>query len=88
MSQPNKVMKLGICQTFKCSVNASNICSTHKVVACNTCAAIMHFNCEMKIKDGERFVIEDIKLLEYLVDKICVEAISSTQNTIKVIKSK
>ena len=80
MSQPNKVMKLGKCDTFKCSVNASNICSTHKVVACNTWAAILHFNCEMKIKDGERFVIEAMELLEFFVDKICVEAISSTQN--------
>ena len=70
IDQPNRRMNLGQCQTRMCSLDALSICSTHKVAIWNICVAVMHYDCDLKIKEGERFVMDVVQLLKDLAERI------------------
>ena len=57
-----------LCQTHNCSADASNICLTDRVVICNMCAAVFHYDCDVKIKDGEWFINHALKSWKDLVN--------------------
>ena len=68
VTQPRQRMNLRLCQTFNCTANASSTCLTDEVVVCNMCTAIFHYDCNVKIKDGEGFVYHTLETLKSFVE--------------------
>ena len=68
VNQPRPRTNWRLCQTHNCSANASSTCLTDGVVVCNMCTAIFHYDCDVKIKDGEGFVIYALETLKDLVE--------------------
>ena len=69
-SQPIGRMNIKQCHTNGCSIDASNIWKNGKAFVCNICAAILHYDCDLKIKDEKGFVENSIELLKDLVQRI------------------
>ena len=58
------------CSTYGCSIDSLNYCMKGKAFVCNTCAAIMHYDCDLKIKDEKGFVENSMELLKDLVQRM------------------
>ena len=69
------------CHTDGCSIDASNICKRERTIICHTCAAILHSNCHLSIKDEAGFIMNSVELLKDLLKKINPEELVCTNNT-------
>ena len=69
------------CQTAGCSIDASNICKRERTIICHTWAAILHSNCQLKIKDEGGFIMNSVELLKDILKKINPEELVCTNNT-------
>ena len=87
-SQSTKIINFEKCHTNGCSIDASNICMNGRIIICNTCTAILHYDCNLKIKDEEGFVINSVELLKNLVQIINTEEFVCSVNTFINILSK
>ena len=68
------------CHTAGCSIDASNICKRERTIICHTCAAILHSNCNLSIKDEGGFIMNSVELLKDLLQKINPEELVCTNN--------
>ena len=68
VNQPRERTNLRLCQTHNCSANASGTCSSDRVFVCNMCAVVFHYNCDVRFKDGEGFVLHALETLKSLVE--------------------
>ena len=69
------------CHTDGCSIDASNICKRERTIICHTCAAILHSNCHLSIKDEAGFIMNSVELLKDLLKKINPKELVCTNNT-------
>ena len=69
------------CQTAGCSIDASNICKRERTIICHTCAAILHSNCHLSIKDEGGFIMNAVELLKDILKKINPEELVCTNNS-------
>ena len=58
------------CSTNGCSIDTLNYCMKGKAFVCNTCAAILHYDCDLKIKDEKGFIENSMELLKDLVQRM------------------
>ena len=81
--QSARKLQFSQCQSHKCTINASNTCLTHKTVLCNLCTSVLHFDCEVKIKDEEGFLFDTFDAISRLAEMIDEEGINSGLDTVK-----
>ena len=67
-NQPRERTNWRLCQPYNCSANASSTCLTDGVVVCDMCTAIFHYDWDVKIKDGEGFIIHALETLKDLAE--------------------
>ena len=63
---------LGICEQPQCSINATNLCQTHKKKVWDTCSVIFHYDWKLKIKmkNCEKYMHAAVEAIEYIIAKI------------------
>ena len=66
---------LGECEQPQCSLNAINLCTTHRKKVWNECSAIFHYGWNLKISNGEDFIKVAKDAIDYLVQDIYDEGI-------------
>ena len=88
VNQPRERANIRLCQTHNCSANASSTWLTDGVVVCNMCTAIFHYDCDVKIKDGEGFVIHALETLKDLVETMKDKGMKNRIDTQYFFKNK
>ena len=71
---------LGKCEQPQCSLNAINICKTHRKKVWNECSAIFHYEWDLKINNGVDFINVAKDAIDYLVQDISDEGVKYSIN--------
>ena len=63
-------------QTYPWSLDAFNFCKTHRSKIWTTCAAVFHYDWDLKVTKEKEFVETVVQIVEDLVERIAIDGVS------------